>query len=139
MRHFKSKTGQCQPLHDRTEVKCVSVFMTGLTGRCQVNYKSITNIDCPVLIGATEDLNQVPYLWFLIILEEEKKDVIKEEEINCFHFNATLLCEQAVLKCTHQCGGHYVTSILSGHKKTVVLSILLSAPKRRHDVTFNSA
>lgn len=40
-----------------------------LTGWCQVNNEAITNIHSPVLVGAPEDLNQVPNLWFLIILK----------------------------------------------------------------------
>lgn len=43
----------------------------GLTWWGQVNNEAITDIHCPVLIGAPEDFYQVPRLWFLIILGEE--------------------------------------------------------------------
>lgn len=35
----------------------------GLTGRCQVDDVTFANIDAPVTVWATEDLNHVPTLW----------------------------------------------------------------------------
>lgn len=39
-----------------------------LTGWCQMNNKAIANVHSPVLIGATENLDQISRLWFLVIL-----------------------------------------------------------------------
>lgn len=45
-----------------------------LTRRGQVNDEAIANIHCPVLIGAPEDLYQVPRLWFHVVLGVEHTD-----------------------------------------------------------------
>lgn len=51
----------------------VGCMCGGLTRGGQVNDEAIANIHCPVLIGAPEDLDQVPRLWFHVVLGVEHK------------------------------------------------------------------
>ena len=58
---------------------------------CQVNNVAITNIHSPVLIGASEDLNQVPRLWFLVRLGLEQTGNTFEFATDCLETTAVHL------------------------------------------------
>lgn len=48
-----------------------------------MNNKAIANIHSPVLIVGPEDLNQVPWLWFLIVLFEQMfaKHLLRKKDL----------------------------------------------------------